>query len=124
LTPVFDGREWWTTEYDIKDLYSSYPTNSDTEIMVDITVSKNPSNNKYVIRSYRALKISRLAWQNNNDNAVSSFHGFGLEKDSKGSVIPFSGNWGDVIIYGGHYGEYEEGSTKDLSINNYYDNIL
>ncbi|MDR1955580.1 MAG: hypothetical protein LBQ30_01845, partial [Treponema sp.] len=105
ITPVFDGKEWWMHGLVERNLYSSYPTDSDTMLLNDIKVSRNASNNKYVLIYNRALRISRPVWQENSDNEPAPFHGFGLIKGTNGSIAPISGDWGNISILVGQEAE-------------------
>ena len=105
LIPEFDGRDWWThgSTSLAKDLYSTYPENTETVLMNGVKVSHDSIDNKYVIVYERDLKVSRPVWQNNNDGVEVPFHGFGLEKDKNGSIAPF--NNGRSIVFGGNWRE-------------------
>ena len=121
LTPVFDGRDWWT--YDIftndpnslnsRNLYKDY--SKTTEIMNNITVVKNDS--KYEIVYDRTLRISRPVWQDNNQHKPVPFNGFGLKKGS-GSIAPVGGNWGNVTVFGGILYEEMGSNINDYPVVN------
>ena len=108
LTPVFDGRDWWThggSPFGTlnKNLYDTYPENADTTLMEDIRVSKDPTDNKYVVVYDRDLKVSRPVWQNNTDSVDVPFHGFGLIKGTGGNILPL--NAGKNAVFGGSTNE-------------------
>jgi hypothetical protein len=116
FTPVFDGLDWCLTDVSPvlnRDLYSSYPLDSDTQLMNGIKVSKNSSDNKRLIVYDRALKVSNVVWQDNAAfNTPRSFHGFGLQQGT-GTILPVS-NWDSVAVLGG---DCIEDGPKD---NTYY----
>jgi uncharacterized repeat protein (TIGR02543 family) len=113
LTPVFDGREWWTngngyTNYE-KNVYAEYALSDgqNVEIVNKVIIKKDTG--KYWIEYDRDLKVSQLIWYNNNYVDPVPFTNFGLSKknDSSAMILPFSGAGTIVgVVLGGN--RYED----------------